>query len=475
MTSTRARSARFVTLVSAAILGTGWLAACGSSDAPETTAGTTAGTGGSAAMGTGGSAAPGTGATGGSGGSAACDAGFGDCNLDATDGCEVDLQSDGTNCGSCGKACGATSVCNAGACAVCQLNVLAKADFATGPKPIFVTTGDFNGDGKLDLASANNLSVGDNTVSVLLGNGDGSFQPTKDAKKVVPVPSSSVTTGDFNGDGKLDLATANPIGVSAHTVGVLLGFGDGSFQPTKEFATGTKPSSVTTGDFNGDGKLDLATANENSNNVSVLLGNGDGSFQPKKDFASLAGPISVTTGDFNGDGKLDLASANINSVSVGVLLGNGDGTFQAKKDFATGPSPFSVTAGDFNGDGKLDLATANADGDNVSVLLGNGDGSFQPKKDFMTGSFPLSVTAADFNGDGKLDLASANSGDNTNTLSVLLGNGDGSFQPKSDFATGSYPISVTTGDFNGDGKPDLASANNGNDTLSVLLNGACLP
>jgi hypothetical protein len=328
-------------------------------------------------MGTGGSAAPGTGATGGSGGSAACDAGFGDCNLDATDGCEVDLQSDGTNCGSCGKACGATSVCNAGACAVCQLNVLAKADFATGPKPIFVTTGDFNGDGKLDLASANNLSVGDNTVSVLLGNGDGSFQPTKDAKKVVPVPSSSVTTGDFNGDGKLDLATANPIGVSAHTVGVLLGFGDGSFQPTKEFATGTKPSSVTTGDFNGDG--------------------------------------------------------------------------------------------------KLDLATANADGDNVSVLLGNGDGSFQPKKDFMTGSFPLSVTAADFNGDGKLDLASANSGDNTNTLSVLLGNGDGSFQPKSDFATGSYPISVTTGDFNGDGKPDLASANNGNDTLSVLLNGACLP
>src|SRR6266852_2860168 len=182
------------------------------------------------------------------------------------------------------------------------------------------------------------------------------------------------------------------------------------FQAQTTFATGTNPVSVAIGDFNGDGKLDLAVANSSSrsNTVSVLLGNGDGSFQPQTTFATGSTPTSVAIGDFNGDGKLDLAVANANSANVSVLLGNGDGSFQAQTTFATGFIPESVAIGDFNGDGKLDLAVANGGDNNVSVLLGNGDGSFQAQTTFATGTNPQSVAIGDFNGDGERDLAVAN-------------------------------------------------------------------
>jgi hypothetical protein len=345
----------------------------------------------------------------------------------------------------------------------------ARTDFGTGGGPASVALGDFNGDGKLDLAVANN---GSNTVSTLLGTGTGSFGAKTDfGTGTRPI---SIAVGDFNGDGKLDLAVANENNGGAGTVSILLGTGTGSFGAKTDFVTGPGPWSVAVGDFNGDGNLDLAVANAgnildpNGTTVSILLGTGTGSFGAKTDFVTGSSPRSVAVGDFNGDGKLDLAVANFISSTVSILLGTGTGSFEAKADFGTGSFPFSIAVGDFNGDGKLDLAVANAGDDAVSILLGTGTGSFGAKTDFGTGNTPLSVAVEDFNGDGKLDLAVANQ--NANSVSILLGTGAGSFGAKTDFGTGNLPLSVAVGDFNGDGNLDLAVANTASPTVSILLN-----
>ncbi|WP_286825470.1 Calx-beta domain-containing protein [Microcystis sp. LSC13-02] len=279
----------------------------------------------------------------------------------------------------------------------------------------------------------------------------------------------SVTVGDFNGDGKSDLAVAN-FGIGSN-VSVLLGTGTGSFGTATNFSVGNSPISVTVGDFNGDGKSDLAVANYSSNNVSVRLGTGTGSFGTATNFSVGSGPFSVTVGDFNGDGKSDLAVANRNSNNVSVLLGTGTGSFGPATNFTVGSGPFSVTVGDFNGDGKSDLAVANNSSNNVSVLLGTGTGSFGPATNFSVGNSPCSVTVGDFNGDGKSDLAVANNSSNNNdNVSVRLGTGTGSFGPATNFTVGSGPFSVTVGNFNGDGKSDLAVASRLTNNVSVLLN-----
>ncbi|NCR02364.1 MAG: VCBS repeat-containing protein, partial [Microcystis aeruginosa L211-101] len=192
-----------------------------------------------------------------------------------------------------------------------------------------------------------------------------------------------------------------------------------AFSTPTNFSAGSGLYSVTVGDFNGDGKSDLAVANRDGNNVSVLLGTGTGSFGPATNFTVGNSPASVTVGDFNGDGKSDLAVANNSSNNVSVLLGTGTGSFGPATNFTVGSGPFSVTVGDFNGDGKSDLAVANLLTNNVSVLLGTGTGSFGPATNFTVGSGPLSVTVGDFNGDGKSDLATANN--SSNNVSVLLG------------------------------------------------------
>jgi hypothetical protein len=341
-------------------------------------------------------------------------------------------------------------------------------DYATGNVPSSVAVGDFNGDGKADLAVTNV----DNSVIVLLGNGDGTFQTHVDyATGNVP---SSVAVGDFNGDGKADLAVTNE---GDYSVSVLLGNGDGTFQTLPFYPTGRGPTSLAVGDFNGDGKPDLAIANSLDNSVSVLLGNGNGTFQTRVDYATGNDPNSVAVGDFNGDGKVDLAIANYWDSSVSVLLGNGNGTFQRRLDYATGAGAISVAVRDFNGDGKADLGVTNYPvpgyGGFVSILLGNGDGTFQTHVDYAVGNYPTSVAVSDFNGDGKPDLAVTNavldaSADNS-VVSVLLGNGDGTFQTHVDYETGVNPASVAVGDFNGDGKPDLAVANYFGYSVSVLL------
>jgi hypothetical protein len=328
-----------------------------------------------------------------------------------------------------------------------------------------MVVGDFNGDGISDVAVANVAADGTaNRVSVLLGNGDGSFQAPSSFDSGA-FRSTSLVVGDFNGDSTLDLALGNGIGDSGYGSDgtVLLGNGDGSFQAARVFYTDrTDPAVMAVGDFNGDGLCDLAVAGPNAEVGtigSVLLSNGDGSFQAPYFFDAEAISISMAVGDFNGDGTLDLAVANYYSNTVRVLLGTGDGSFYDRRDFAAGSGLHKVAVGDFNRDGILDLVT------DSTILLGNGDGTFQtPNNIGASGIWAV----GDFNGDGSLDLAAPNYG--SNTVSVLLGNGDGSFQPARTYDAGGAPQSMVVGDFNGDGSDDLAVANPQSNTVSILLN-----
>ena len=346
--------------------------------------------------------------------------------------------------------------------------VLATSSFGVGSNPDAVAVGDFNRDGKLDLAVANS-GIGSSNVSILLGKGDGTFQAAVNygLEGGTPEP-ASVAVGDFNGDGKLDLVVSNG---GRSNVSVLLGNGNGTFQTAVNYGVGSGPYSVAVGDFNGDGRLDLVAANSGANSVSLLLGNGDGTFQSAVDYAVGSTPFWVAVGDFNHDGKLDLAVANFGSKNVSVLLGKGDGTFEAAINYATGSGPASVAVGDFNHDGKLDLAVANLGRNNVSVLLGQGDGTFRPAIEYGAGSNPRWVAVGDFNGDGKVDLAVANNAVNggTPSVSLLLGKGDGTFKNAVDYTVGTQPESLAVGDFNGDGRLDLAVADDGNLSSTVLI------
>ena len=354
--------------------------------------------------------------------------------------------------------------------------------FAVGTQPTFVATGDMNGDGKLDLAVVN---YGGNNVTILLGktcptNGCSALSLTPSSGSPVAVGAqqpASVAVGDLNGDGKLDLAVANE-SFNSNSVTILLGNGLGGFGQAagSPVGVGAKPVSVAIGDLNGDGRLDLAVANGNSSNVTILLGNGLGGFSQAagSPVAVGADPDSVAVGDVNGDGKLDLAVANYSSNNVSILLGNGLGGFSsaAGSPVTVGSFPSSVVVGDWSGDGKLDLAVANGSSNNVSILLGNGLGGFAQAagSPVAVGPIPYSFAVGDVNGDGKLDLAVANYG--SDNVTILLGNGVGGFSPAagSPVAVGSLPRSVAVGDWNWDGKLDLAVANYNSNNVTILLN-----
>jgi hypothetical protein len=316
----------------------------------------------------------------------------------------------------------------------------------------------------------------------------------------------------MNGDGKPDILIAEsceilPCLLDDGMAGVLLGNGDGTFQPARTFPTnGEGADSIVAADINGDGKLDLLVANiaaKTSNNgvVSVLLGKGDGTFEAATVYSTVGAEAkSVAVADVNGDGKLDLVVANLCNESgcmhifgpgsVAVLLGNGDGTFQTAETYDSGGSnAWSVAVTDVNGDSKPDILVAHqcfslACGTTVGVLLGNGDGTFQSAKSYNSGGLTASgITAADVNGDGRPDILVANQATQQgvpSTVAVLLGTGDGSFQPPQLFFTGGLEAtSIVSADVNGDGKPDAIVSNLfacGNagcpGSVGVLLNAA---
>jgi hypothetical protein len=318
-----------------------------------------------------------------------------------------------------------------------------------GPFGVSLAVGDFNGDGRADVAVVDSSG---SKVDVLLGNGDGTFQPFT---SYAVAGASCVTVGDFNGDGKSDLAVGSSSGIA-----VLLGTGNGAFQAVI-YSAGNSPGSLLVTDFNGDGKADLALSDQGG--VAVMLGNGDGTFRQPVPY-TIPGYPAIALADFNGDGIADISYSE--PPGVGVLLGNGDGTFRAAGTYSMGIIPSPLVVSDFNGDGKADIAFVAEDGGGVWVYLGNGDGTLRAPVIFGGYDLYFAIAVGDFNGDGKPDLAITNA--SVNALSVFMGNGDGTFQTAlNNSAPGAADLgSLVIEDLNGDGRIDIAGTGNG---VSIFL------
>jgi uncharacterized repeat protein (TIGR01451 family) len=370
----------------------------------------------------------------------------------------------------------------------------AAKSYPVGTNPAAIVVGDFNGDGKPDIAVANSVS---NNVSILFGNGDGTFQSA--VNFAAGNSPSGIAVGDFNGDGKLDLALFQPGNPGnslpeAGSISILLGNGDGTFQAPKTTALTAFATAMVVADFDLDKKSDLAVSNvDNSTgtlvvSLSIFLGNGDGTFQSAKQTSipSTSGRAALSAADFDGDGKPDIAVGT--SSGILILLGKGDGTFSQGATIPVTLVVESILTADFNLDGKVDLLVNSSGGgcggffrchffSNIGVFLGNGDGTFQGEQIVASGGTfagggVLSPFVGDFNGDGKLDVAYVRN----NSLEIQLGKGDGTFSfviSTGIAATSSNmpgPAPAVTGDFNGDKLSDLAVIDDATNSVSVVLN-----
>jgi large repetitive protein len=315
---------------------------------------------------------------------------------------------------------------------------------------------DLKGDGRDDLVTANT----DGTLTVLEGDGSGHFHALA-ANKAGSGALSSLVAGDFNKDGRADIAVTE---AGSNKVTVLLGRGDGSFEPGVSYTVGNAPAAVIVADVKGDGGRDLIAVNQAANTFSVLMGNGDGSFKPAVDYTAGNAPIAIAAGAFNVGGHTDLLILNAGDATISMAAGHGDGSFQAAPSYRTELEQKSIAAGDLNGDGRQDLVVTSFCGSDTdcrsngtaSVLLAGTDGKYKPAATYTLGSGPVAVTLADLNGDKKLDLIALNRNDKT--LTVMPGLGNGKFGEAQTYSVAGSPRALLVGDFNGDGKLDIAVA-----------------
>lgn len=336
---------------------------------------------------------------------------------------------------------------------------------------IDVTAGDFNDDGFLDVATANN---GSDDITVFLGDGESGLTSTFTAS-CAGAP-AGIASGNLNdGDTDLDLVVTKELD---NKIGVFIGNGDGTFADEVEYDMGDSPEGIVLADFNADEKLDVATADLLGETVSVRLGVGDGTFGVLQQTAVGGGPNLLAAGKLDDDAIIDLAVTLYDEIPgrLGTLIGNGDGTFLFAGTAAAAEvddAPRGVALADFNDDGELDAGVATESFDSVDILLGNGDGTFGTFEPYLVGGFPESVVAGDFNGDGIVDLASADSFgtiDFDSSVSVLLGNGDGTFAEAVSFEVDPGAFGIVAADLNDDRLPDLVTANLDDTTISVLVN-----
>lgn len=343
------------------------------------------------------------------------------------------------------------------------------AQYVVGGKPWSVFCADFNGDGYADMAT---VSYQTDSLTVLLNSGSGTFQldstyPTGD----VPV---FVHGADVDGDNDIDLVVANKFD---NNLSLFLNNGDGTFAAPSIIDAGTSPTSVRLADLDGDTSPDLVVTSEQvtlpfmDDSVSVMFNNGDGSFQTRVSFGVDFSPQKSVAADLNGDGSLDLAVVNLESHTVSVLLNQGSGSFPTRVDYESHYMPSDISAADLDGDGDVDLIAPNSDAYDrsvVSVILNNGDGSFQPTVYYNSGGFPFGTFTSDLDKDNDIDIIVANW--MTDSLSILLNNGDATFQEPMQYAAGDAPTSLYTADFDHDTYDDLAVGNRNSNDLLVYMN-----
>ena len=326
--------------------------------------------------------------------------------------------------------------------------------------------GDFNGDGVPDFAIPQQNS---NSVAVYLGNGDGTFTAASGSPLATGGSNEvGVAAADFNNDGNTDLAVTN---YGSGTVSVFLGNGDGTFGAATQVSIGSNPEHLLAADVNHDGNIDLVACNQSPNTITILFGNGSGGFPSSRTVAVGSGPYSLVIDDFNGDGNPDIAVANSGGTTVTVLLGTGAGTFsQASGSPITVAShPSSVVSADLNGDGIPDLVLASGNTTTLNVLLGVGNGTFTAGTSLSGATTSgKQVAVADFNGDGKPDVISA---EGNGSVSLYTGVGDGTFKsPVVTSPGGSGYASVLAMDVDGDGLPDVLVPIQSLNIVGVSLN-----
>ena len=340
-------------------------------------------------------------------------------------------------------------------------NLGVRVDLPMGTYPASVAVADMNGDGTPDLVSTNSQ---DSNLSIQLGLGGGAYAPRVNfATGGNPL---FLVVADFNRDGRPDVATSN---FDSGNLSILLGNGAGGLGPKVDIVAEFRPRMIVVADMNGDNLLDLVVPNYGAGNLSVFLGNGSGGFAPRTNYSSFNNPTCATTPDLNGDGRPDLVVTNFGSTTISVLLANGSGGFGAKTDYTVGSgssTPHWVTNGDLNNDGFDDVAVADYGTNQFSILLGNGTGSLGPKTDFATGTGPISIALADMNADGFADMVTALA---SGSVSVNAGNGSGGFGSATTVAVGSGPYQATVADLNGDGRLDIVVPNQTGNSLSLLF------